>query len=41
MVLIVSSVFGIMNVMCLFVPAAAYLIILVSLGAITIAEWAE
>jgi len=37
--LIISSVSGIVNVMCLVVPAAAYLLILCSLGAIIIAQW--
>ena len=39
--LIVSSVSGIVNVMCLVVPVAACLVILGSLEAIIIAQWAQ
>jgi len=39
--LIISSVSGIVNVMSLVVPAAACLLILGSLGAIIIAQWAQ
>ena len=39
--LVISSVSGIGNVMCLVVPAAACLHILGSLGAIIIAWWAQ
>ena len=38
---IVSSVSGIVNVMCLVIPAAASLLILGSLEAIVIAQWAQ
>ena len=37
--IIISSVSGIVNVMCLVVPVAACLLILCSLGAILIAQW--
>jgi hypothetical protein len=39
--LIISSVSSIVNVMSVDVPAAAYLLILDSLGAIIIAQWAH
>jgi len=39
--LIISSVSGIVNVMCLVITAAAYLLILGSLEAIIIAQWAH
>ena len=39
--LIISSVSGIVNVMCFVVPVAACLLILGSLGAIIIAQWAQ
>ena len=38
---IISSVFGIVNVLCLLVPATACLHISDSLGAILIAQWAS
>ena len=40
-VLIISSVSGIVNVMCLVIPAAVCLLILGSLGTIIIAQWAQ
>ena len=39
--LIISSVSGTVNVMCLVVPVAACFLISGSLGAIIIAEWAK
>jgi len=39
--LIISSVSGIVNVMCLVMPAAALLLILDTLGAIIISQWAQ
>jgi len=39
MVLIISNVSGIVNVMCLLIPAAVCLFILGSLGTIIIAQW--
>ena len=39
--LIVSSVSGIVNVMCLVVPVAACLVILGCLEALIIAQWAQ
>jgi len=41
MVLIISNVYGIVNVICLVIPEAACLLIFGSLGAITIAQWAQ
>jgi len=41
MILIISSFAGIVNVMCLVMPAAAYLLILGSLWTITVAQWAQ
>jgi hypothetical protein len=38
---IVSSVSVIVKIMCLVIPAAAYLLILGSLGVIIIAQWAQ
>ena len=38
---IISSVSGIVNVVCLVIPAAACILILVSLEAIIIAQWAQ
>ena len=40
-VLIIFCVPGIVNIMCLVVAAAACLLILSSLGTITIAQWAQ
>jgi hypothetical protein len=39
--LIISSVYRIVNIMFLVVPAAACLLILCSLGAIIIAQWTQ
>jgi hypothetical protein len=39
--LIISSVSGIVNVMCLVIPAAACLHIFDYLGAIIVAQWAQ
>jgi hypothetical protein len=39
--LIISSVSGIVNVMCHVITAAIYLLILGSFGAIIIAQWAQ
>ena len=38
---IISGVSGIVSIMCLVVPVAACLLILGSLGAIIIAQWAQ
>jgi hypothetical protein len=38
---IISSVSGIVNIMCLVIPDAACLLILGSLETITIAQWAQ
>ena len=38
---VISSVSGIVNVMCLVMPAAACLFILGSLASITIAQWTQ
>ena len=40
-VVIIYSVSGIVSFMCLFIPAAACLLILGSLGSITIGQWAQ